>query len=114
MTSWARQSPLAVLAYTQIRKEGRFVIFRRLHRRTKKQPSSALASFSYLSMSATVRRAASLHKTMKASYPGAVFISTGTPLLKQDALTSLESSVATFIHNKSESRRRRGSPRLGL
>jgi type I restriction enzyme R subunit len=64
----------------------------------KKQPSSAVGELFIFVDECHRTQSGKLHKTMKALIPGAVFIGfTGTPLLKQDAPTSLE-VFGTYIH----------------
>jgi len=79
----------------QERREG----FRGLHQGTEEPAESGGGrAVSSLWTSATARKAASLHKTMKALLPGAVFIGfTGTPLLKQDKETTYE-VFGDYIH----------------
>jgi type I restriction enzyme, R subunit len=57
----------------------------------KKQPAKAVGELFVFVDECHRTQSGKLHKTMKAMLPGAVFIGfTGTPLLKQDAPTSLE------------------------
>ncbi|WP_316398023.1 HsdR family type I site-specific deoxyribonuclease [Bradyrhizobium sp. 33ap4] len=64
----------------------------------KKQPSPAVGELFIFVDECHRTQSGKLHKTMKALIPGAVFIGfTGTPLLKQDAPTSLE-VFGSYIH----------------
>ncbi|MEW6156371.1 MAG: HsdR family type I site-specific deoxyribonuclease [Verrucomicrobiota bacterium] len=64
----------------------------------KKQPAKAVGELFVFVDECHRTQSGKLHKTMKAMLPGAVFIGfTGTPLLKQDAPTSLE-VFGGYIH----------------